>query len=306
MPTLSHVINIYLQVDRSYYTNRCYAATLRRLSAVLGGERDVREISFTDLLTFINQIKPTLKQISLAKYAAEIRCFFGWCVEIGVIPISPAVNLRVRRPPRDRKSRAVPPSDLQKLLDHVKGNARDYALVMFLADTGCRVGGIASLRIENLDLIENCAILHEKSDKIHLAWFGDETAAALRAWLKVRPKCDHDYVFVALKGPSKGNALPRETITILVRRASEKACGKVYSPHRIRHSVGHGWARKGVPVTVVQRKLGHKRPNITYEFYFPDTDEEVKSTSRELALVSLGDRPKPIARGKIIRLADYG
>lgn len=304
MLSLDDAINLYLQVDRSAFTNYSYASVLKRLSLRLNGGREIKDIAYAELLAYVGDLKSGIKPTTLARYAATIRYFFSWVAEMGYVDISPAAGLRVRQPPKDRtQSRAIPANDLQKLLDYARKDPRDYAILLFLADTGCRVGGVASLRLSRLDLIENCARLDEKGDKIHRAWFGDETAAALRAWLKVRPAVDHEYVFVT---SGDGRPLPRQSITAQVRRLSIKACGKVYSPHRIRHAVGHGLARAGVPVTVVQRKLGHANPKITLEFYYPDTDEEVMTTSREHSLVALGDRPKPVKPGKIIRLSDYG
>lgn len=303
MLPIKRLIDLYLQIDRSPFTNRSYAAILTRLADHLGSERDIHAITYADLLTYLGGFKD-IKPSTLARYTAVIRNFFRWCNEQGFLEHSPAAGLRVRFPAKDRtKSRAVPPGDLQKLLDLVRGDVRDYALILFMADTGCRVGGAASLQISQLDLIENCAVLVEKGSKRHRVWFGDETAAALRAWLKVRPVVDHDYVFTTT---GEHRPLKRESITILVRRAALKACGKVYSPHQIRHAVGHGLAHKGISPKTVQRKLGHSNIKTTLDFYYPDSDEEVKVTSREHSLASLGDRPKEVPKGKIIRLFDHG
>ena len=63
---------------------------------------------------------------------------------------------------------------------------RDKALIAFLADTGCRAGGICGLLMEDLDFEHGKAYVIEKGSKRRAIWFEETTAFFLADWLKLR------------------------------------------------------------------------------------------------------------------------
>jgi integrase len=79
---------------------------------------------------------------------------------------------------------------------------RDRALLLFLADTGCRVGGLVGLTLSDLKVRRRWALVTEKFDKSRLVFFPEVTAEALRDWLRVRLEWDigGDWVFLSHHG----------------------------------------------------------------------------------------------------------
>jgi hypothetical protein len=75
MPTLHASIHLYLQVDRSSFTNYSYASILRRLALYLNGEREIKDITYAELLAYVGDLKSGIKPTTLARYAATIRYF---------------------------------------------------------------------------------------------------------------------------------------------------------------------------------------------------------------------------------------
>jgi site-specific recombinase XerD len=65
--------------------------------------------------------------------------------------------------------KAVALDDVRAMLAVVDQNTpegkRDRALIYFLLDTGCRLGGLISLTVDRLDLDHRRAILIEKGDR---------------------------------------------------------------------------------------------------------------------------------------------
>jgi integrase/recombinase XerC len=298
MPTLENCLTSYLQIDRSPKTNRSYGACLWRMANAIGKKRDVRLISFPDLADYTAQLHDTIGQGSFHQYVRIIKTFFNWCVKTKYIAESPASPLHARKPRRDPShSRAIPPDDLALMLQASQARPRDYAILLFLSDTGCRIGGLKSLTLKRLDLDGQTAILLEKGSKWHRVYFGDKTADALRHWLKLRPAVSHDYVWTA----NDGHPLKREALAAMITRLSKRVIGKTYGPHSIRHAVGHALAKRGVPVTITQRKLGHADPRVTMEIYYPDDDHYVEEISRKHALAALEnlDEKQP---SKIIKM----
>jgi integrase len=156
---------------------------------------------------------------------------------------------------------------------------------MFFADTGCRVGGLLSLRRSALFLDSGVAMLAEKGGKPHRALFSPDTAAALTCWLERRPATAHEYVFIAR---CTGAPLTRGAVNSLFKTLSRKlALSRVWTPHAIRHAVGHAYAKAGVPATITQRKLGHSDVSTTLNYYYPTADPYLDLVSERLALSAL-------------------
>lgn len=97
------------------------------------------------------------------------------------------------------------------------GEIRDNALVLFLADTGCRVDGLVGLRLADLDLDACQALVIEKGDKARRVFFSEATRAALLAWLAIRPALT-DYVWVKLTHKKVGLGMTTGTVKEVLRR----------------------------------------------------------------------------------------
>lgn len=306
MPTLEQALSTFLHIDRSPHTARNYRSTLLPLVAAIGPQRDLALVSYADLVDYIARLQDNLKPSSFAQYVQVIRTFFNWCVRHHYLASSPACGLFARKPPRDPAlSRAIPADVLREMQRLAYARPRDSAILLFLADTGCRVGGIATLTLPRLNLDELSAYLLEKGSRFHQVFFGDETGAALRRWLAERPAVQHEYVFTG----RCGRPLRRDAFAAIVQRLSRRASGRTYGPHSIRHAVACAWAERGVLLTDTQRKLGHSDPRITLEAYYPQNDWRVRDLSRQLALAALHDPDRveqpPPRRPKIIHFRDY-
>lgn len=289
MPTLHEALLTFLQVDRSPLTNQQYRMVLTKLVTAIGPQRDIALIRYEDLVDYFAQLQRTnIRQSTLSGYLSVTKSFFNWATERRYIERSPAADVRVRKPRRDpARLKAIPPDELKALVEYARiTSPRNHALLLFLADTGCRAGGLASLTRMNLQIEEGWAMLIEKGDSPYRALFGEETAAALSKWLSRRPAADHDYVWTG-QGPHYA-PLTTGGVAAIIRRLCERTgASRLWGPHSIRHAVGHAYAKAGVPVTVTQRKLGHRSPKVTMEYYYPEDDEYLAQVSRRNALAAL-------------------
>lgn len=314
MPTLAECIATFLKIDRSPHTNRQYGLILHEMARAIGPDRAVGLIRYEDLLDYLDRrrnkphqrTRGQIKPATIAGYVTVIKAFFAWCARAGYVETSPAANIQRKPPSRDpTRSRAVPPDELARMVEYARVTSpRNYAMLLFLADTGCRVGGLVSLTLDNLDLVTGRATLLEKGGAWHRVYFTDETADALRAWLKLRPNVSHKYVWT---GPGPDHApLGRLGAAEMVKRIAERTgASRPWGPHSIRHAVGHAYAQAGVPVTITQLKLGHKHPNITMSNYYPDDEKLVEAASHQHPLSALNRQPPtPPASsdGPILRL----
>lgn len=286
MPTLAAALDTYLKLERSPETNKQYRYILGKLIAAIGPARNLERITYEDLLDYLSSL--TIAASTRSNYTVLVKTFFKWCVEVEYLDQSPARRLKVkkhRRPPN--QTRAIPPDDLRAVVEYARVTSpRNYAALLFLADTACRIGGLLSLRLENLHIDEGYAWIMEKGSRWQLVHFGADTADALRRWLRSRPAAQHTFVWTG-QGPDYA-PLKDNAVRYFLRAICQKlGLQRVWFPHAFRHAVAFAWADAGVPPTVVQHKLGHADPSITLEFYYPETDERVITTSRRLALQAL-------------------
>lgn len=306
MPSLQEALNSFLKVDRSKITNRNYTSLLQRMADAVGPARSVKRVTLLDLQDFVNPLKPDLSAASFHQYVVYIKAFFNWCIDQKWIKVSPAGGLVARRPaPDPTEVKAIDTDLLNAMIDRCRYNPRDYALILFLADTGARRGGAASLCLSRLYLDEMRAVVTEKGEKKCWVYFGEVTAAALAAWIVVRPKVNHDYVFTGNR--RSGKRLGPDSITSIVERLAKK-CGGKASPHELRHWQAESCIISGALPNDVQHKLNHRNLETTMR-YFPQHNRNVQAMSRSVSLNRLTISQPPTIEpspGKIIRLDDAG
>lgn len=307
MPSLQEALDSFLKVDRSKITNRNYASLLERMVAAVGPARNLKRITLLDLQDFVNPLKPDLSAASFHQYVVVIKAFFNWCCVQKWIKVSPAGSLIARRPsPDPTEIKAIPTELLNAMIDRCRYEPRNYALLLFLADTGARRGGAATLCLSRLYLDERRAVVMEKGQKMCWVYFGELTAAALAAWIAVRPKVDHDYVFT---GNRKGSQLKPDSITSFVERLAKKCGDGPWGPHSLRHWQAESMVMAGAMPNDVQHKLNQAHVETTMRYYFPAHNRNVESMSSSVSLNRLTiSQPATVqpSPGKIIRLDDAG
>lgn len=299
---LETALQMFLRVDRAPSTNESYRRILVRFVAEVGPRRAVTLVTPADLDDYVHRLRSQqeryaghprrpaaagpLSPATVEKNVKAVKAFFNFLSRRGHLEASPAADLRVRhfrRPPG--ASKAITPEELAALLEACHSSPRDVALVLFLADTGCRARGAASLTLEGLHLAEGRALLEEKGGVCHNAFFGPRTAAALESWLAYRPLVAHRYVWTSRRD---GAPLTSEAISEVIRRRGHQAgIPRPIGPHAIRHRVGQAWADAGLNPELVRLKLGHSDVAITLAHYFNQDLSRVEAASRQYALVAL-------------------
>lgn len=244
------------------------AADLRRWKAALV-ERESRWVAHPSR----PEVQGGLSPWTLHGYVRAVRRFFRWLVREGVISQDPAALLDLPPLP-DEPPKAVSRADLKRILEAARASgARDYALVCFLADTGCRVGGLVGLRLADVDLERRRAVVREKGRggkrRARTVFFGEETAAALAAWLKVHP--GGEYVFVGQRGPLTEGGVYQ----VLRRLARLAGVRGRFNPHAFRHGWARGALEAGADLGTVAQLLGHRSIAVTHQFYARWADEEL-------------------------------
>lgn len=209
-----------------------------------------------------------LSQESISGHIRALHSFWSWCMKEYDLDRNPMDN--IERPQRAKQApKAIALDDYVKLLMAVGNNPagmRDRAILMFLGDSGCRLGGLLSVRAgsEFLDLKECTAQVIEKGGITRTANFSPYTSVILRDWLEVRVS-HTPYVFCST---TDGEPLTDSGIHQILKRLKARAgiTGRV-NPHSFRHGFAREYLKSGGDEVTLAHLLGHAKVTTTHEFY---------------------------------------
>jgi integrase len=147
--------------------------------------------------------------------------------------------IRVRR----KRKRILPETlltreDLKRLLDATE-NTRDRALVLTHYESGCRIGEILSLRIQNVQFDQQGAVLivNGKTGTRRVRIVSAKTALA--EWLSIHPKRNDpaNYVWIGIGTVGRYKPLSYESVRRIYRNLTKRAglSKRVYT-HLFRHT----------------------------------------------------------------------
>lgn len=278
---LDKALELFLSEYPNHNTVRAYRGVLEPMVMSIGAGRAVTRITTGDLLEYAadNIRTPDHAQATIYKQIKTLKTFFNWLVRIGELDKSPAAGVRQIRRKRDvNREKAMRDEEFEKLVSYYQWKPQQLAIVLFLGDTGCRAGGLASVRISALDIPNLTATVTEKGDKTRPVWFGERTAQALREWLIQRGLQNHDFVFCHRHGPYKPAAISQ-----IVRRALNATGGRSLGAHSTRHRKAFQMADSRIAPSVAATALGHENVNTTLNSYYPADYDRAREVIRELA-----------------------
>jgi site-specific recombinase XerD len=203
---------------------------------------------------------------SIARKAASLRAYFGWCLRRGLVAADPSARLSA--PTRDsRLPRVLGHAELDRLLDpadRAGGSARptdrpvdrrDDAVLELLYAGGLRVAELCALDVDDLDLARQVVTVTGKGSKQRQVLIHRTCARSLATWIRegrpamVRPGGPAAALFLNARGNRLG---PRDVRRLLDRRSPVPT-----HPHALRHTFATHLLDGGADLRVVQELLGH-------------------------------------------------
>jgi len=217
--TIARALDLFLGAMAGVLSNQTvtwYRGRLHPLVEFVGGDRVLSTLTIEDLrrwrasLTerktrymncqYRREVPGGLSRFTLQSHVRAVRAFFRWCVEEELLAVNPARRLESPSLP-DNPRKGIDEGDMLKIIEAAKRDPRDYAIVCFLASTGARVGGVAGLTIDDLDLAAGRATVREKgkggAGKARSVFLLPWTIQAMRRWLTTRPDvpgCDRVFL----------------------------------------------------------------------------------------------------------------
>lgn len=176
-----------------------------------------------------------------------LRAFWNWAEREEIVDRSPMVHVREPSAPLEPPD-VLTADQLRALFDTSRGDRtfigrRDFSLIAFLADTGCRVGEAAGLTLAEMDPDGGTASVLGKGRRRRTVAFNAKTGKAQFSYFRERAKhklADDPHVWLGQRGP----LTPSSMWQILHDRGLEAGIAGMH-PHRLRHTLAHRFRLKG-------------------------------------------------------------
>ena len=221
------------------------------------------------------------------------------CQQICALPVKRTTHNTIEYL-EDHEIRAVLNS-----VDQSSRNAlRDYALLLFLYNTGARAQEVVDLRIDKLRFETPCQVkLLGKGRKERACPLWPETVQALQNYLEHREPSATECPSVFLN--ANGNPITRFGIRYIVCQYAAKAgeaCASIkakkVSPHTLRHTTAMHLLQSGNDISIVKDWLGHADLNTTHGYV--EIDMKMKRKALEACQPPRVETP-PNSRSKWLK-----
>jgi integrase/recombinase XerC/integrase/recombinase XerD len=182
---------------------------------------------------------------------------------------NPFSNLVVPKEPK-RLVRILSDDEIEKIITSINPatpiGSRLYAVVLFLLDSGPRLGEVAQARLPDLNLESRQIRIIGKGDKERIIPFGSRTGKAFLQYIHLHrpspmlPECNQ--LFLSMDGmPMTRGSLS----SVLYRLKKSSGVERVHA-HLFRHTFAVKYLMNGGDVMTLQRILGHESLEVTKRY----------------------------------------
>ena len=224
------------------------------------------------------------KKIQPTTYNNERRylsAFFSWMRKSKLISDNPVETTELQKVPL-KPIDYYTPEQMARIRDACRTN-RERAIIEVFRSTGARVGEIAEITLEQVDLETGDILIQgEKGGKYRTLYLDDDARYYYKRYLESRED-DSTYMF-------PGSRKPYNKMTTCAFRGLMKNIGnragltcRVY-PHKMRKTLGMNLKNRGVDIGIIQEIMGHSSPVVTAQYYAQSTPQTLRG-ARERAAV---------------------
>ena len=252
-----------------------YACRLRQFFNVVGNLPEKIETNEIRLFLVQYQKRTGISDRTLEKFRQIINGFFEWCVNEEYLLKNPCKNIKAI------KFEYIPRQSLTRFqLEQVRRSCklkRDLAMVDVLYSTGCRIAELVNMKFSD---IENDSIkIIGKGKKHNTVYLNTNAQLSLKDYLQER-KGSSEYLFVSRRMPY--NRLTTRHIERIFRDLGKDLNIKL-TPHVLRHTSATLALQNGMPITQVQKMLGHSSVATT-QIYAKTSQEDVAQAHKKFVI----------------------
>lgn len=248
------------------------------------GNVSIEDITRHDMREYIEHTRQRgVSRETIRSYIRSLRVFWKFAsVEYGI----DNAMITIKEPrSKKRQPQGIKESDFIKLFNAVEDTEtglRDQTILCLFADTGARLGGIVSMRVDEIDTIRRMGVVMEKGFHQRTIYWTYYTNQLIDKWLGVRPPTESNSLFVSMREGREATGLTKSGVYQILKRLKKKAgvTGKS-NPHSFRHNFARQYLLSGGDVVTLAKILGHKDVNMTAEYYAIFDDRELSLLQNE-------------------------
>jgi len=230
---------------------------------------------------FRDRKKDNLSNSTQSRTLTCLRTFYKFLYQNKQISIDPTENLS--HPKKEKKLPVfLSVNEIDDLLDapDIKTTIgmRDKAMLELMYSCGLRVSELINLNHQNINLNDECILIHGKGNKERLLPIGDFAIECLQNYeLHSRPNLlkssQNDAYFLS----NRGSMMSRQNFFYVIKNYTEKiGINKHLSPHSLRHAFATHLVQRGADLRSVQLMLGHSDISTT-QIYTHIQDVQLKN-----------------------------
>jgi site-specific recombinase XerD len=280
-------------------TFKAYQSQLRRfvrwLRESVGHPPRLNDVTARNFRNYIVELmEQGLRPRTVRSAAMPVRSLFNYLLECDVLDSSPVHAVRLPKKDAAQRPRVLEEEllALPEGCDRLAGLERSCmakALILLLITAMIRRSELLATRVQDVNLeAGQLLVASGKGGKSRSIFLPDDARAALAAWLRSRPACDHDYLFIVDKHRRLGNE-GLNTLLEEVKAAAGLRGHDHIQPHAIRHAAATRVHRRGADLRSLQTMLGHA--NIATTAIYLHADEERLRLVAGLASVASPEPP---------------
>ena len=237
------------------------------------GAKEPKAVQVQDIDGFINhQSERGMSPKTINRRLTAIGSFYVYLSDTDPTITCPVIRRRHNRKEKQRLPKPVPMDEVKKFFDAID-NPRDMAMFQLMLRCGLRISEVAKITFADLHLKEDKPrfVVHGKNKRERSAYLFGKIEAVFRRYLAERPKIDLEAVFINCRNE------PLTTMGIQKRLEKyRKLAGVDITAHQLRHNFANDLVMADVPVTTIQKLLGHAWVGTT-QIYIAANDPKVKA-----------------------------
>ncbi len=252
--------------------------------------RNIRDIDVLDIRGVVaSQIGKGLRKTTVSRRLASIKSFFTYLCREGIMDKNPAKMVPSPRVPK-RQPKFLSVDDAFGLVEYPRGSGflktRDRAILELLYSSGIRVGELALLNLDDINMNEGIVKVKGKGRKERIVPVGETALAAIKRYLLERRLRKNKKEGLFLN--NRGNRLTERSIRrIVVKYAGKYGISGTVGPHTLRHTFATHLLQEGADLRAIQELLGHASLSTTQKY----THLDIKH------LMDVYDDAHPLAEG---------
>lgn len=221
---------------------------------------------------FVNQqVNRGLKATTINRRLATLLSFYTFLADDDPDVTCPVRPRRHRLKERVALPRPLAGAEVARFFAVIH-QPRDYAIFLLMLRGGLRIGEVAALRLTDLflDELRPRLLVRGKGSRERAIYLSAQAEECLRAYLTQRPAFASDLLFLSYLGEGLSTTAIHKRLM-----GYRAASGISMTAHQLRHTFANDLLCAAVPVTSIQKLLGHRWLEST-QSYVAANDAQVR------------------------------